>query len=389
MKRIAFVVSSLVTGGIEKSLLELLKELSLQGHQITVVVMRPGGELVPEVERYATVTYAPKILYSSRDMLYMLKSLRIGCLVRSIGRKVMHRLRGYSLRQRLDAWLKPIPEDPQEYDTVVAYHTPYSLPVLYALRKMRAREKIAWIHVDVMSPGLAEEYSFTPCYREFHRIVCVSQASKQSFLKKHPAIGVPVTVIPNLMDESRIKGLASEPVALGQAEGAFICCTVGRLDPIKGYDLAINACDLLVKRGRKIKWYVCGEGPQRQALQVLIQQKGLEDSFILLGNQENPYPYMRQCDAYVQTSLAEGYCITLAEAKLLKKPVVTTNFPCAMEHIVHGENGFITHMDANSIACGIEALMDDPGFRTKLENSAGGDRNGAIKSSIREIFSAQ
>ena len=78
---------------------------------------------------------------------------------------------------------------------------------------------------------------------------------------------------------------------------------------------------------------------------------------------------MNVADIYVQPSRTESYCITLAEARALKKPIVTTNFPCASEHVIHEHNGFICEMTPESIADAIEKLILSPELREKFSNN--------------------
>src|SRR5665647_2564899 len=91
----------------------------------------------------------------------------------------------------------------------------------------------------------------------------------------------------------------------------------GRLHYVKGFEMAIEACEMLVRNGYDIKWYIVGEGEERKALEQKIMDKNLKEVFILAGVKANPYPYIRQCDIYVQTSLFEGRCLTITEAKIL------------------------------------------------------------------------
>ena len=62
---------------------------------------------------------------------------------------------------------------------------------------------------------------------------------------------------------------------------------------------------LLVEKGCKARWYVLGEGNQREKLQRQIRQLGLEANFLLLGAVNNPYPYYAQCDLYVHATRFE------------------------------------------------------------------------------------
>lgn len=92
----------------------------------------------------------------------------------------------------------------------------------------------------------------------------------------------------------------------------------------------------------------------------------MENNFILLGQNPNPYKFIRQCDIYVQPSRHEGFCITLAEAKLFNKPNVTTNFTGASEQIIDGMTGLIVDIDVDSLYLGVKKLLDNESLRNKF-----------------------
>ena len=86
----------------------------------------------------------------------------------------------------------------------------------------------------------------------------------------------------------------------------------------------------------------------------------------MLGAKINPYPYMKACDIYVQTSLFEGLGLTVIEAAILQKPIVCTNFPTAYNILKDNETGLIAEMNPNAIAEQIEKLIKDESLRKKL-----------------------
>ncbi|HAF0292616.1 TPA: glycosyltransferase, partial [Salmonella enterica subsp. enterica serovar Typhimurium var. 5-] len=115
-------------------------------------------------------------------------------------------------------------------------------------------------------------------------------------------------------------------------------------------------------------WYCVGEGKYRKKLEHLIKEHGIEENFILLGSSSNPYPYMAQADIYVQTSRHEGFCLTLAEAKCLAKPIITTNFIGAFEQIHDGENGYIVNVNEEELYLKIKFLIENKENRDYLRN---------------------
>lgn len=103
--------------------------------------------------------------------------------------------------------------------------------------------------------------------------------------------------------------------------------TVGRLVSVKGQQMIPYTVRLLLNAGHDIHWYLVGDGLLRETVEEEIKKHDVADRVHLLGTQMNPYPYIKNCDIYVQPSFSEGYCTTTMEAKILHKPIVTTDAP--------------------------------------------------------------
>src|SRR5690625_7513172 len=101
----------------------------------------------------------------------------------------------------------------------------------------------------------------------------------------------------------------------------------------------------------------------------MIADHQLEKSFILEGVKKNPYPYIRQGDIYVQPSRHEGYCLTLAEARALNKPIVTTATSGALTQLSHGKTGLITDINDQSLLNTIIELIENPDLRKTLSKT--------------------
>ncbi len=192
---------------------------------------------------------------------------------------------------------------------------------------MKSKNKIGFVHNDYSK--YPYDYKLDKFYFEkYNYIVTVSDHCKEVLETIFPEYKNKYLVIKNMISRELIKKLASEKVNINSDKNTTYICSVGRLVKQKGFDIAIDVCDLLVnKYNKKIKWFVIGDGQERNNLQNKINDKKLNDNFILVGPDINPYKWMNIADIYVQPSRFEGYGITVAEAKALNKPIVASDIP--------------------------------------------------------------
>ena len=142
--------------------------------------------------------------------------------------------------------------------------------------------------------------------------------------------------------------------------------SVGRLDKQKAYELSIEAMRYIMDKKIKARWYVLGEGRERDSLLKLIKKFNIEEDFVLYGNVENPYPYMKQADIYVHASEYEGKSIAVQEAMTLGKPVIVSDCNGNRELVTDGINGLICHLNPSEISDSIIKLINDDVLAKKI-----------------------
>jgi len=136
---------------------------------------------------------------------------------------------------------------------------------------------------------------------------------------------------------------------------------VGRLDPEKDFALLIEAFSILEKK-RRVRLVVLGAGPERNALNSLIQELGISDSVELPGFVENPFSYMAGSAVLALTSWFEGLPNVLIEAMACGTPVVAVDCPSGPREILEGGRyGRLAPVgDAKALAHAIEETLDHP-----------------------------
>ncbi|MFQ8600701.1 MAG: glycosyltransferase, partial [Oscillospiraceae bacterium] len=156
---------------------------------------------------------------------------------------------------------------------------------------MKARHKIAFVHTNMRLAGYIPSLD-SHLYDCMEAVFSVSEEVGRIFAEMYPAHAGKVSLFHNVTDVAGIREGARKGAGFTDAYGGARLLTIGRLQPYKAYDVAIPALAELLRRGVDARWYVLGEGPERQNLEKLIREQGLTDRFFLLGDVENPYPYI-------------------------------------------------------------------------------------------------
>ena len=107
-------------------------------------------------------------------------------------------------------------------------------------------------------------------------------------------------------------------------------------------------------------WYWIGDSGKHDIIQKVIEEKKLTNSFVLLGNKQNPYPYMKGCTLYIQPSLSEAYCTTSMEALVLKKGMVLSDVPSFYEQVHEGKDALIAKKEPEMMAQTIIKALEYP-----------------------------
>lgn len=375
MKKVLFMVSSMNIGGVEKSLLSLLSVIPKEKYNITVLVLEKKGGFLEQIPECVKVEEAvwfksvkPIVMQSPKQTIkdyYKNKEYtKIPSFICSyfISKQLNNR---YIYYKKI---FKDVPNNTNKYDIAIAYQGPTDIVDYYIANKVTATKKISWVHFDVSKHRINEKL-YNKLYDMFDKVFVVSKEAKKRLIEKIPAVKNKADVFLNIVSYNLINEMSKEKIEFDDDYKGIKIVTVGRLSKEKGQDLAIKVLSRLRKDGYDIRWYCIGDGNNRKDYEMLIDKYNLKYEFILLGAMPNPYPYIAKADIYVQTSRHEGYCLTLAEAKCLEKPIVTTNFVGAYEQIEDGYTGFIVGCNEEELYKKVKYLVDNKIERDKLSNN--------------------
>ena len=365
-------------GGVERSLLGLLDAIDYDRYDVDLFLMRHSGELLPYLNPKADLLpEIPQYASLAVPMASLVKSGQLGVL--------RARLKGKTSACRFD---RRHPSDKPSV-TALTYSHKYTLPVMpqisgktydlaisfltphyFARERVQAEKYAAWIHTDYTA--LTFDRSAELAMWEGYDAICgVSEQASRGFQAVFPELAGKVQTIENILPKELICKQAAAPQTDLPSGGAKTLLSVGRFCEAKNFDNVPDICRRLVADGLDVKWYLIGYGGSEPLIRQKIHDAGMQECVIILGKKDNPYPYMRACDLYVQPSRYEGKAVTVREAQLLGKPVVITNYATSGSQLEGGVDGVIVPMDNAGCAAGIAALLRDPARMQQLsENCA-------------------
>lgn len=208
--------------------------------------------------------------------------------------------------------------------------------------------KYSWIHINLGNNGTKRSERSIKRYRQFKKIICVSEENKRCF-EKEMGSSFPTIVAYTPVDTKKILELAEKP---GEVPfNTFVA--VGRLEKVKGYERLIEAMKTV-----DAKLYIYGDGTKRIELLNLIRSLKLGDRVFLQGTISNPYPYIKAAKALICSSYEESFGFAALEAMLLKTPVLSTKCGGVEEIISKPEYGLICDNSLDGLTAGLKKLIN-------------------------------
>ena len=368
MKHIIFVMPTLRMGGAERALVSLLKALDPKRVKVDLFLFERGGVLEKEVPSWVKIIPSDPIV---RDMTLELRNY-LGELLRH--RKLsaaITRLKITVMARRgknyfsWEAIEKYIPSVPGHYDVAVGFLEGFT--DFFVVDKVNADRKIGWIHTD-MSGKIFNKQEMA-YYRKLDMLATISEKCRSAFISRSEYPGERMCVIENIVLSQEILHKADAPLDEVWDPSKLHIVSVGRLEYLKGMDIAAKTAFILKKNGCDFVWHIYGRGLMQDEISQYVKQNNLSGCFILEGQKPNPYPYMKKADIIVQPSRREGKSLVLDEAKILGKAIVVTNYPSVTDQITDRKTGIIVDTTPQAIAEGLELLVTDKRLKSDLEDN--------------------
>lgn len=334
-------------GGAEKVLIDILSHFDFKKYDITLLLEYRQGIYLHEVPNEVKILS----IWRSNTLWHQ-----------RIARRLMER--GLYGRAH-ELWIAPLVRRKlrnRKFDTIVSFLEGAAVKIHSYLHRY-ANRNISWVHIDFEKkhwslPFFRDLEDEKCCYEWMDKVACVSEGVKNAFIKVIGADEEKCMVVHNLIDSQKIRELSD----IEAVPGATICMT-GRLNRQKRYDRAIEAMKLLAQNGYDAKLRILGVGELENCLKKMAADAHLSDRIEFAGFQRPPYPWMKSCTIFLNTSESEGYPLSICEAMCLGMPVVATNISGAAEILSDDTYGMLTEENPSAISQALARMIDDGNLR--------------------------
>ena len=356
MKKILIVNNNMHIGGVQKSLLNLLKEIH-GSYDITLLLFYKGGSLLKNIPD------GIKIIEATRPFRYFgMTKHDVKTAFDKLGRAFwasVTRLFGRKFAFRL---ILPFQKKLIGFDTAVSFlhsgenHMFYGGCNEFVLGCTDTKKKITFLHCDYEKINANSDYN-TEIYKQFDKIAACSEGCRRSFLKLQPQFKDKTFVVENCHDYKEIRNLAeADTVSLPNDKINIV--TVARLGKEKGILRAIRAVSRLECKD-SLGYYIIGSGTEFEQAKALIDELKLSKSVFLLGEKENPYGYIKASDLLLIPSYSEAAPMVIGEAACLGTPILSTETSSSDEMVASSGCGFVCDNSEEGITKALEKIINN------------------------------
>ena len=354
--KVLFVVPSFKNGGTMTSLKNLVSQLDLSKYSVDVYAITNSGPNKEFIAQYVNVLgislddkkikLTPKI-FIKRNVFILIK------LVKKILEKINIDISPIAFK----SVVKKL--DKNNYDLVVAFQEGQATRFVSYFKDVK---KVSWVHCDYSNMlRISKQKPQHELYSKIDQIVCVSEYTKDVFVKLLPHTNHKTLTLHNLISADLIIKKSEESTNLDARFSfqGFRIVSLGRIDPVKRFSFIPKIALALKQKGYMFRWYIIGGGNEKETklLNNNIRFFNVDNELILLGEKNNPYPYIKEADLLVLTSYSEACPYVINEAKILGTPIVTTDFGSVYEFIEDNINGLISPIE--TIADKIEIMISN------------------------------
>lgn len=358
--QLLFINGHLNTGGVERSLVDVLKHIDYDRYDVDLLLFEGEGEYRSEIPREVHV-YAYDITPIYGPLLQTLwKSIKMRSLFLFFYRLAV--FYGKTLPV-LRLFLRPCHK---QYHAVIAYRT--GLANAIATRCTKVTKRISWWHHGEMNVFGKEKDVLAEEYKLCNHVVAVSNACTRMLQREFPDSADKFITIPNMLSADEI--VAKSRLYHVELTDTFNIVSVGRLSSEKNMHLCLETATRLKEQGIPFHWNIIGGGEQYDMLQCECHRLDLTDAVTLHGSLANPYPWVAKSDLYFHPSLVESQGLTILEAMALGVPTISVASDGPREFVESGKNGLLINPDADEAVRTIMQLYREADLQSTIAHNA-------------------
>lgn len=362
-KKICFYIDTFVVGGIEKILLQYLKNIDKEKFETTLLI----GIKLDELEKLKSeIPSEIKVEYILKDNLSckLKKKKSLGKL--KFIEKVLYEALAF---QRKILFFKILKEKIKKFDIIIDFDM-----TLARYAHKISKKIITFCHFSPKNyhRGIkSRQQKHGKRLNDYDKVIMISDDMKEEAIEMYPFLENKLLRLYNFLNISSIQELSKERVLDERIKEKFIL-SIGRLEETQKDFTTLIKAYAKIKDKIEEKLFIIGDGRHKNLLENLTKDLKIEDKVIFLGFQKNPYPWIENSDLFVHSSKFEGLPTVLIEALALNKLIVATDCPTGPREILNfGKNGRLTKLqDADDLADGIKEVLEDKELQKKyLEES--------------------
>lgn len=353
-KKILFVNGHMRYGGVEKSLLDILRNINYERYEVDLLLIEGKGDYFENIPSQVNIifknlnnTYGPFI----KSIVHCLKKKDLLAL---FTRTLLF------IRKLINVNLLKLLRVPllgsKTYDFAIAFR--YGIYTDIVQYTVSAKNKTTWWHHGEMNLSARQVTEYEKTCAKLKNIVVVSKACENMFLKVMPSIKKYLTVIPNMIDNKNINMMALEFIPNFNKEKQHFV-TACRIAPEKHIENVIYASEMLIQRGfTNFLWHIIGDGDGLIKMQTLSKNRKTDKHILFEGKKANPYPYIKNADLYIHTSYIESQGLAILEAMALNTPCIITD-NTGIRDYANINNSVVVKQGAKSLANAIFEIAHD------------------------------
>lgn len=356
-KKILFRIRSLEMGGVVRVLIDILKNISKEHLEITVLVNLDQGELKDEIPKDIRLI---SICRGKEDMSQNQLIQKIQLTLRLLKLKVLNRFPSL-----MKIYYKEI------YDTEIAFGKSEVEMVLKSPQKQS--KKIAWVHWEFShEPELNKSDLMIQQLQKFDHVVFCSENVRKQVKELYGVDFLNSTVIhnviyPDIIQEKSKQFVSDKPKIKLEL---FKFSSIGRVQNNKGYPVLLKIHKRLMEEGLFHQITIIGNGDKLNELKEKSKVLGVEDTFLLLGNKNNPFPYIIDSDFFILPTQSEAYPLSIKEALVLGIPLLVCDVGGVNEILTDNIDGLLMDYDEEDIYNKMKLVLTDESLVNRLKEGA-------------------